>query len=208
MLCRTSIALDSHVGYSSLDPIGNGILGIARLAVLSVCLDVFFTVSWCDASEHSHSERNLRKPYNCFSATLKNMGDMKELENQSESGLKTYIGHPSYIELIPVYNLILELQPQYHAPVSAMQIDNNPHLALMVLPSMGACGYVLLAQPSPFGRAIPALGGCSDSPAAPCLKSVQLTVSSLLKEKKRILLPTVGMRKPLSCNLCHVQNYL
>lgn len=131
------------------------------------------------------------------------MEDMKELENHSGSGLTTYIGHPSYIELIPVYNLILALQPQRHVPVSAMQMDDNPSLALTALPSTGACGYILLAQPGHFGRAAPALEGCSDSPAAPCLKSIELTVSSLLKEKERILLSTVRMR-----NLCQVTSVM
>lgn len=74
-----------------------------RLAVLSTCLDVLFAISWCDASEQSHTERNLREPLNCFSATLKNTGDMKELET-TESGLTAHFGHPSSTELTQVYS--------------------------------------------------------------------------------------------------------
>lgn len=101
---HSSIALDPQIGEGSLDPLGNGMSGnIARLAVLSTCLDVLFAISWCDASEQSHSERNLRKPLNCFSATLKNTGDMKELEI-TEPGLTTHSGHPSSTELTQVYS--------------------------------------------------------------------------------------------------------
>lgn len=139
--------------------------------------------------QNIHNERNLRKPSNCFSATLKNTGDMKD--GKSEFGLTTF--------WVPHLNWDMQVYSQYypatlmsHTPASAVQVEDNPSLATQY----GNLWLVLLES----SYSLREMFSFKILPAD--------TFLSVGREKKLISLPTVWLKRALSDNLSHVRNDL
>lgn len=141
--------------------------------------------------QNIHTERNLRKPSNCFSAALKNRGDMKD--GKSEFSLTTFWA--------PQLNWDTQVYSQNY--FGAFMSHTSFSWADWGQSQPCSCCYPVWEPVTCSWRAAIASERCFH------LKSFQLPLSSLLEGRKKLIsLLTVRLKRALSDNLSHVWNDL